>query len=417
MGCEQVYCQSSSNQIPGINVVETPTGDGGTALNENFRTLQYRQPKCNYEAAGDPGSGNDSSEKYCIGSRWLDTTKKKMWICVNNGEDSAVWVPWFRWDDTCGDKDKSLAVDTNFAVDGEIRRIDKDHKKNKSLPLVLVPLGKGKGSALILGKHCSSPGGRTRGRFAVDLQTERGKINQVASGPWSFIAGGRHNRASGPAAHAEGQRTRDLGPGSHSEGFANLSSVIEASGRGAHAEGYAADYGKIRALGSGSHAGGATSGRSAYADISTLHDGSIVASGYGARAFGKTEGNGQIVAEGSGAVAQGAALGLAFGKRPYVLAKGSGAHALGLASKTKFGSGGNVVASGNGSIAMGRKVYAIGSKYGNAAVAIGSGVHSTYSITLGFGGCSKNTGKQTSKFNYDRDHWKAGFERCPRGRK
>ena len=54
MACEQVFCQSTTNQLPGIKVVENPTGDGGIALNQNFRTIQYRQPKCKYDATRNP---------------------------------------------------------------------------------------------------------------------------------------------------------------------------------------------------------------------------------------------------------------------------------------------------------------------------------------------------------------------------
>lgn len=373
MACEQVYCQSSSNQLPGIKVVQYPTGDGGTALNENFRTLQYRQPKCNYEATGDPGKDNASNENYCIGSRWLNTANNKMWICVNNSYDevkkgSAVWVPWFRWDETCGDKDKSLAVDTNFAVDGEIRRIDKDHKK-KNLPLVLVPLGKGTNSALILGNHCARHGGDPRGISAVDFQTKRKKNSEVAFGTYSFIAGGQSNTAFGKASHAEGQGTMAIGRASHSEGYvyrpgemsASGRGEISASGRGAHAEGYAKNVGKIRAIGYGAHAGGMTTGRTIKDDFDAELKakmmgqvpvvGSIVAGSGGARAFGRTRKNAQIIAIGEGAFAHGSADGARLAPGT-IRASGPGAHASGIANK------GSVYAIGKGSHAMGGDVRA-----------------------------------------------------------
>ena len=81
-GCQPLTgCESTDGQI---NVVPGATGSAGIALNNNFKTLQYRQPKCNYAGQGEPGSLGHS-DGYCVGSRWLDELTGTMWMCTNAG--------------------------------------------------------------------------------------------------------------------------------------------------------------------------------------------------------------------------------------------------------------------------------------------------------------------------------------------
>ena len=85
-----------------------------------------------------------------------------------------------------------------------------------------------------------------RGVKAMDLQLLRSAATQVASGDYSFIAGGRYNTASGAASYAEGSTTTASGAASHAEGDSTV-----ASGITSHAEGYATN-----AIGIYSHAEG-----------------------------------------------------------------------------------------------------------------------------------------------------------------
>lgn len=92
--------------------------------------------------------------------------------------------------------------------------------------------------------------GNARGNQAVDFQGSRVVATQVASGDYSFIAGGQNNTASGDFSHAEGNLTTVTGNYSHTQGgfFAS------ASGDYAHAEGSVTS-----ATANYSHAGGVAS--------------------------------------------------------------------------------------------------------------------------------------------------------------
>ncbi|SFJ15599.1 hypothetical protein [Planctomicrobium piriforme] len=76
----------------GIDVVEDATGDAGIALTENFKELADRAP---YEAAANPGTGDDGSDGFSSGDQWLNTSTQVMWICISAGVGAAVWKSLF----------------------------------------------------------------------------------------------------------------------------------------------------------------------------------------------------------------------------------------------------------------------------------------------------------------------------------
>lgn len=47
--------------------------------------------KCNFVATAAPGSTDDDSEGYAVGSQWIDVTNDNCYTCVDATEDAAVW--------------------------------------------------------------------------------------------------------------------------------------------------------------------------------------------------------------------------------------------------------------------------------------------------------------------------------------
>ena len=45
----------------------------------------------NLDATTNPGVSNDGTEGYCEGSRWLNVSTGKSFICLDNTTDAAVW--------------------------------------------------------------------------------------------------------------------------------------------------------------------------------------------------------------------------------------------------------------------------------------------------------------------------------------
>jgi len=352
-GCTQIYCQSIVD--PGsLYLAANPTGSGGIALNCNFTTIQYRQPKCNYAAGVDPNAGADDDSDYCVGSRWLNLFNFKMWICVDNTVGAAVWVPWLRWQSAAQWQPTTgqfavLMVDSNFGVDGEYRRVLVSNP-GIGAQLILSPqhteLPDG---AIVLGIYGTPPGGDQRGASAIDLQNVRSDAAQVASGAHSFIAGGANNTASGYGAHAEGEWSEAIGESSHVEGFADAASSKIANATGAHLEGYALTGGVMTASAFGAHAEGAAIGNvgglastilaagiGAHAEGYALGGGEIDATGLGAHAGGCASG-GLISAPDVGAQAAGYAL---SGTTGALFASGAGTHAEGYANSGTINAGG-----------------------------------------------------------------------------
>jgi hypothetical protein len=45
-----------------------------------------------WDATAAPGTGNDDSEGYSVGSRWIDTTNAKEYVCLDASTGAAVWT-------------------------------------------------------------------------------------------------------------------------------------------------------------------------------------------------------------------------------------------------------------------------------------------------------------------------------------
>ena len=83
---------------------------------------------------------------------------------------------------------------------------------------------KGNGAILAQIPDSTNIGGDKRGSYAVDLCLgDRGSSNQVASGNYSAIIGGRYNRASGTASFTTGESNASTGNYSFSGGQSNTS--------------------------------------------------------------------------------------------------------------------------------------------------------------------------------------------------
>jgi hypothetical protein len=195
--------------------------------------------------------------------------------------------------------------------------------------------------------------GNPRGFKAYDFQCCRTLPTQVASGDFSFIAGGCANTASGLRSHAEGYLTIANGESSHAEGrFSQATGTnshaegrqTTASGNYSHAEGYVT----IASGSEGSHA----EGNYSHAITNAAHaEGSFTtASGFAAHSEGSA-----TQASGSGSHSEGQstqALGFA------AHSEGSATQASGLGSHSE---GYITTASGPGSHAEGSYTIASGS--------------------------------------------------------
>lgn len=78
---------SSLTSYNGLSVLTPePSAAGGKAINDNFKALSTAQETSN------PGSSNDNTEGYSVGSRWVNTTTGIEWLCTSSATGAAVWV-------------------------------------------------------------------------------------------------------------------------------------------------------------------------------------------------------------------------------------------------------------------------------------------------------------------------------------
>lgn len=72
------------------------SGDRAVLLwceNSQWSVIAASGNKNNFTALVDPGSGDDSTAGYTIGSLWINTIKPRMWACVDNTAAAAIWKP------------------------------------------------------------------------------------------------------------------------------------------------------------------------------------------------------------------------------------------------------------------------------------------------------------------------------------
>lgn len=78
----------------GLQVVSPdPTGDGGLAIQNDFKALVDWGPKSSWAQTSDPGANDDQGDDYYPGSLWLrtNTTPPKLFVCQSAATGAAVW--------------------------------------------------------------------------------------------------------------------------------------------------------------------------------------------------------------------------------------------------------------------------------------------------------------------------------------
>jgi hypothetical protein len=85
------YWVSQANSTLTDEVNLGALGDGILYNNETAGVSTPSIIKCNLSATAAPTINDDSGDDYIVGSRWLDTTNDKEYVCLDNSLGAAVW--------------------------------------------------------------------------------------------------------------------------------------------------------------------------------------------------------------------------------------------------------------------------------------------------------------------------------------
>lgn len=129
----------------GLNVVSPdPTGAGGLAIQNDFKSLVDWSPKSVWSQTTDPTVNDDQGDDFYPGSMWLrtDVTPPKLFVCKSAAPGAAVWqqVPL------------SVAQDAAPKLGGNLDVNGKTITSASNGNIVLDPDGTGK-----IGVNTSSP--------------------------------------------------------------------------------------------------------------------------------------------------------------------------------------------------------------------------------------------------------------------
>ncbi|MAE62303.1 MAG: hypothetical protein CMJ49_13220 [Planctomycetaceae bacterium] len=243
----------------GLQVPDTTPGAGGDAIKDNFTALADRIGPVDYTATAPPGAGDDDTQGFEIGSRWIDVTGDEEYVCVDNTTASAVWRKTSAH--VTGDLvDFTTAVSGHASVSANTSArhtqntdtgtsatgFEVDTGQNDRTKLTAIGLeriGTAANLSLIVkpkgtGAFQIDDNGNTRGANAVDLQASRTNDANVASGASSVVMG-NDNRSTGIADVAIGSANTvegivagfAAGVGNQVDGFSGiaLGSVNEAN--------------------------------------------------------------------------------------------------------------------------------------------------------------------------------------------
>lgn|SRR5512138_29645 len=87
--------------LPGSKITSSVVGAvvGGTGVNASAYEGLIRfsggvalELKSEFDAAVPPTTGDDENDGYAVGSRWIDTTAGKEYVCVDASAGAALWI-------------------------------------------------------------------------------------------------------------------------------------------------------------------------------------------------------------------------------------------------------------------------------------------------------------------------------------
>ena len=74
------------------NVTDIATNVTGISNHLADITTVHGKPNDKYDATAAPGVTNDVDEGYTAGSKWIDVTNDKEYVCLDNSDGAAVWT-------------------------------------------------------------------------------------------------------------------------------------------------------------------------------------------------------------------------------------------------------------------------------------------------------------------------------------
>lgn len=79
---------------PNLSLTKPAVGekDWGGDINTNWDTLDTNLPLNRFDATAAPVAGDDSGDGYSVGSRWVDVTNDKAYVCLDATAAAAVWT-------------------------------------------------------------------------------------------------------------------------------------------------------------------------------------------------------------------------------------------------------------------------------------------------------------------------------------
>jgi len=190
-----------------ISVTHSYTTGENFLVNVN-RSAQDGGIKNNYAATTDPSTGNDNTENYSIGSRWINTSNSRVWTCVDASTGAALWST----DIETINNDDGLLVINN--TDNLNPRINVSGKTGTSYDFVLRdnPTINGPNIGGVMGYQASKTsggsysingqGGYTGWSLYANGRTIWGNQQGLGAGGWEWVG---YNNSNAQTLPAQGQ--------------------------------------------------------------------------------------------------------------------------------------------------------------------------------------------------------------------
>lgn len=182
---------STADGSSGADLIGCTPINGGSA-NKVQTVLEEQILKHNMSATVDPGPSNNIVQGYKVGSRWLNNTTDKTWICVDNTSGAGVWRELALACSYNDGMERQAVIDGNFQIAQVGAGAAVTSPASATYPVFdmwknLFAVDSGTPPTIIHSQNTLTPGDLDKSRFAYKINVSGPGSGYGANSYWQLV--------------------------------------------------------------------------------------------------------------------------------------------------------------------------------------------------------------------------------------